>query len=474
MSLQIKPRIDSRKRDRPGKNELMRATIGLIAVLTVFSTVAAAQTTLEYSPAPADNPLKGLVPYAGDKRANFPHSMEFSYLPLSDLMIGPDLFDWQPLEELLDDIASRQHQAVIRIWMEYPGRNDGIPRWLENQGVKVTEWLNTNTEPFPQKNVRTPDYNNPKLRSALKRFIAAIGARYDADPRIGFITAGLLGTWGEWHTYPRTDLMPGKAVQAEVMDAFELHFKKTSVLLRYPAGENNFHYAANHKRQLGYHDDSFAWATLDTGREEDNWFFIPALNSAGPQAVEKWKTQPIGGEIRPELWGQIFDDVPKHPNGQDFAKSVQQTHASWLMDTGMFETRQTEARIKNAIREVQRMGYEFHLESYDDVRAATEVQLKCVVRNTGVAPFYYDWKFEVGALDIDNKVLAAFTTKETLQQILPNSSREILLKVSRNQWPKAAKGIAIRVANPLANGMPLRFANSASIQLHSGWLKLAN
>ena len=27
-------------------------------------------------------------------------------------------------------------------------------------------------------------------------------ARYDGDPRIGFVQLGLLGFWGEWHTYP--------------------------------------------------------------------------------------------------------------------------------------------------------------------------------------------------------------------------------------------------------------------------------
>ena len=33
----------------------------------------------EYAPSPADNPLKGFVPYAGQGR-DFPHSVEFGYL----------------------------------------------------------------------------------------------------------------------------------------------------------------------------------------------------------------------------------------------------------------------------------------------------------------------------------------------------------------------------------------------------------
>ena len=121
--------------------------------------------------------------------------------------------DWRPLEKRLNAIADRRHQAIFRVWMEYPGHRDGIPVYLEKQGVKVTEWMNTNTAPFPAKICRTPDYGDLRVRKMMADFIAAIGHKYDGDPRIGFITAGLLGTWGEWHTYPHNELMADKIVQ---------------------------------------------------------------------------------------------------------------------------------------------------------------------------------------------------------------------------------------------------------------------
>lgn len=119
---------------------------------------------------------------------------------------------------------------------------------------------------------------------------------------LAFITAGLLELWGEWYTYPRNDLWASKETQTLVMDAYENAFKVTPVLLRYPAGANHYDKAPNDKRTFGYHDDSLCWATLETD-QEDNWFFVPALKSAGSEAMNKWKTQPIGGEIRPEVWG---------------------------------------------------------------------------------------------------------------------------------------------------------------------------
>ncbi len=103
---------------------------------------------------------------------------------------------------------------------------------------------------------------------------------------------------GSWHLgdgihIHACELMASKQVQSEVMDAYEAAFKTTPILLRYPANEHAWSHAANHLRRLGYHDDSFAWATLDTGRQEDNWFFLPALKAAGPQALDKWQTCPL-------------------------------------------------------------------------------------------------------------------------------------------------------------------------------------
>jgi len=354
--------------------------------------------------------------------------------------------------------------------MEYPGHDEGIPKFLEDSGVRVTEWLNTNTDPLPQQKVRTPDYSDPRLRAALARFITALGSRYDGDPRIGYITAGLLGTWGEWHTYPREELMAGKDVQTEIMDAYEQAFEKTPVLLRYPAGHDAWAHAPNHKRRFGYHDDSFAWATLDTSRKQDDWFFIPSLKAAGSEAVNKWKTSPIGGEIRPELWGQIFDDKPRHKQAQDFGKCVRQTHVTWLMDTGMFDEKQSAVRIENATRQIQQMGYEFHImkagvESNQDGNGTVTI----MIRNAGVAPFYHDWKVELAAI-VDGSASGLVPVDWSVRGLLPDDEPRVwMTKVPASMLAGGEVRFAIRIANPLKNGRPVRFANQYSDDSPDDW-----
>lgn len=84
-----------------------------------------------------------------------------------------------------------------------------------------------------------------------------------------------------------------KTVQAEVADAFEAALKRTLVLLRYPAGDDVDAHASNSRRQLGYYNDSLSWATLGTGRKDEDWFYLAALRKDGPAEMGRWKTVPL-------------------------------------------------------------------------------------------------------------------------------------------------------------------------------------
>jgi hypothetical protein len=248
---------------------------------------------LKPAPSPADNPLKGLVPYSDydeENRAHFPHSLEFDYLSLAELMRGPSSFDWQPMDALLDKIAARGNQAVFRLWIEYPGKPSGLPEYLREQGVKITSWKNADEKTT----CHTPNYDDERVVAALESFITALGKRYDGDARIGFITAGLLGSWGEWHTYPREDLFASPQTQRRVLDAYEKAFNKSPILLRYPVGKDDDHWAANAHYHMGFHDDSFAWGTLDRGKKDD-WFYIPLLKKAGDEALSVARCVPSFG-----------------------------------------------------------------------------------------------------------------------------------------------------------------------------------
>lgn len=421
-----------------------------------------------YAPAPADNPLKGFVPYAGQGR-EFPHSLEFNYLPLASLMTGPTTFNWAPLEDMLDSVASRGCQSVFRVYLEYPRKPSGVPEYLVQAGVKLRVWTNTNTQPFPFAPDHTPDYEDLRLRSALTNFIVALGARYDGDPRIGFITAGLLGTWGEWHCYPHTEWFASKTVQGEVMDAYAAAFRKTPVLLRYPAGDNDYAHAPNGRRSFGYHDDSFAWATLDTGRENDDWFYLALLRKAGPAAMERWRTAPIGGEIRPELWPVLWKKEG-YKEGQNFARCVSETHATWLMDSSIARSLTPEER-ERALAAARSLGYELQVVKATAELKGRALEVSVTLTNRGVAPFYAGWPVRLLAIGLAGEEASAempFALKTLLPGVMDTQSQTLDIK----KFSGGEIKLLLSIPNPLKSGKPIRLANMDQDRDCAGWLTL--
>lgn len=395
--------------------------------------------------------------------------MEFGYLSLASLMTGPTTFDWAPMERLLNGIASRGCQSVFRIYMEYPRKPSGVPEYLVKAGVKVRAWTNTNTQPLPPALDHTPDYEDPRLREALTNFIAALGARYDGDPRIGFITAGLLGTWGEWHCHPHSEWFASKTVQAEVMNAYEAAFKKTPVLLRYPSGGLDQAHAPNAGRRFGYHDDSFAWATLDTGRKNEDWFYLAALRKAGPAAMERWRTAPIGGEIRPELWPCLWKREGCK-EGQDFARCVRETHATWLMDTSSSRPLAPDER-ERALTAARSLGYELQILQATAALTSRALEVSVTITNSGVAPFYANWAVRVVAVGSDGAESDA-RLPFALNALLPATTSTQSVAMDLGKLSSGEIELLLGISNPLKGGKTFHFANERQDRDRAGWLTL--
>ncbi len=416
------------------------------------STLAA---PLRYAPVPTANPLKGFMPYAGRHDANaLPHSMEFFYLPLSDLMDGPESFTWQKLEAKLDPIAGRGRHAVFRVYLDYPNKDPGIPDFLRHgpDGIAGTadDLVMRSYNNHGNNGVSlSPDYTAPRLRTALRRFIAAFGARYDGDPRIGFIQLGLLGFWGEWHTYPHDDWFAPPAVQEEILGAYDKAFDCTRLLVRVPKAHSYRNYA------IGYHDDSFAYSTL----APPAWHFSGRLAAYGES--DRWRTQPIGGEIRPENQPRMWEDPASVPDGQDYERCVAAIHPSWMLAHGAFVRQLGPAARERAARQSCMLGYELHVPDAVIEATATDqaVRVSATLRNTGVAPFYYDWPLELAVLDAGDRLVHQTRPDWSLANLLPGAP-DRLWRHTIPGWTlgHGSHKLLVRAVNPLANGLPRRRA----------------
>jgi hypothetical protein len=423
--------------------------------------------TLAPAAPPETNPLSGFIPYAGTY-STFPYSMEWFYLPVNAVMTGPDSFDWSALESQLNAIAARGHQAAFRFYLDYPGKPSGLPQYLLDGGLATHSYPDYGNNGLSV----SPDYDDANLDTALDQFVAAFGARYDGDPRIGFIQLGLLGFWGEWHTYPYDgytlpeNWFASPSEQLRILHDYDAAFSRTKLQVRYPSTDNE-------PLDMGYHDDSFAVETLPG----IGWHFMDKMIAAG--ATDKWLTEAVGGELRPEIQGCIFDDPADCPvieggADNDFTDSVSQTHASWLLNQYAFDPGYTGANRTRALAGAQSLGYQLRVTQAQTPLLAIGRSMTIGVRiqNLGVAPFYYDWPVQIAAVDSRGHIARIWTTAWHLTALTPGGTHELTASLSQQGLRPGAYTLVMRAANPLPHGVALRFANAAQDTTLIGWLTL--
>jgi hypothetical protein len=119
----------------------MKTIYPAFLILLIKTTFGAVNYTGTYSFDASStilNPLKGFVPYYywtnPQPAVNFPHSMENQYFPMKALMLGPNSFNFSSIDTVLMNVASRNHHAIVRVYVDYPGQNLSlsVPDFLWN------------------------------------------------------------------------------------------------------------------------------------------------------------------------------------------------------------------------------------------------------------------------------------------------------------------------------------------------------
>ena len=271
------------------------------------------------------NPYIGFLPFMGEY--NLDHSMEFLYFPLNKIQTDKNFFNFTELDKCLNQIFSRKHTCVLRIYLDYPSKPSGFPNFYFKYATKIKY------DEFG-KGIEV-DWNNPQIISFLLKFIRVFGKKYDGDVRIAYLECGLLGHWGEWHTWPNEERMANTLNQQKIIKQFSKYFKRTKLLVRYP--NKNFLKSYN----VGFHDDSFCFSTKK---------FLSQMQKSG--LTERYKACPIGGEVRPEEQESLNNSGKSSENFDDMVKL---SHCSWLLNQGAF----THSNQKVVTKLSSSLGYDF-------------------------------------------------------------------------------------------------------------------
>lgn len=507
----------------------MKSPFGVVAVATVLALAAATAAfaapagppprpalpatpdpalqahPLTAAPAPLDNPLKGWARFyspGANQNTGYPHALTWGYFGLSEIMTNASNcggYNWSIVDSMLAETAANGNQAAIRIYLTYPGgtgthpANAIPPCFNGNVAMRSdTYW-----------NVTHPDYDSAYALNALKNFIAAFGARYDGDARLGFIHLGLVGLWGEWHTWPydtdtgdgRPNYMPTDANGAQLIAAYDAAFNRTKLEIRYPAAAGG----AAGSRDIGYHDDSFCFregsplqgVTLPVSLGGASYAQLQSNLDTGTE--NKWITNSIGGELRPEIQVEAFRSWPDGSGAVDNLKAcIELSHATWLMNEQSGNYSAGDANVAAAVR---LMGYNLAVDNaYFTNTASGSTNVGVQISNSGVAPFSYPWTVTLGLKNGAGSVVRTWDTPWDLRTVQPLTIRNFpdwnagadpsYRDFGRRQYFQQnvdLSGVApggyqwvLRVKNPLeavnANAKKLRFANAT--QQADGWLGL--
>ncbi|MEQ9407576.1 MAG: DUF4832 domain-containing protein [Fuerstiella sp.] len=398
---------------------------------------------------PLDNPLKGWCPYTDAGEIRQPYSMVFQYISWRELEPKEGDFRFEEWEKRWEVEAARGKHVIFRVYVDYPKKTSGLPAWLRKAGVKETAYKEHGGG-------ASPDYNNPKMVAAMERLIDALGKRYNKHPRIAFIQMGLLGFWGEWHTWPREEMYASPQTERRIIDAYHKAFPDKSLMVRYARDY------AGQQPWIGFHDDMFPEDT-DNGKD---WSFLSGLRESG--RTDNWKKAVVGGEMVPNR--------AKRWLGQDYETTLtmlERAHFTWVgPHCPPLERSRDDKFRRRSEALVRKMGYEFRLTELRHpglTRVSNAIDFSLEGQNNGVAPFYYPWSVEWALLDSTGKVVTTQTTPWDVRKWHPGTFAE-KAKVTFDVQPGEYR-LAVGIRDPWRNRPVIRFANQ--LQVIDGWTMLS-
>jgi hypothetical protein len=301
--------------------------------------------------------------------------LEFSYMRYNDVVSRAGEYVWTKVDEKLDAIASRGHQAVLRFYFVYPGDATTVPDYIKN----LPDYKET-TGQSEKKDTGFPDWSHPELKRFTKEFYTRFAGRYDKDRRLAFLQTGF-GLWAEYHIYDGPFKLggnfPDKAFQAEFLTHLAATFHDTPWSISVDAADAEVTPVAGNldllKLPFGVFDDSFL-CKQHAKENESNWNVL---------GRDRYRRAPAGGEFsyynaRDQKMALAVDG----PHGISFGKAACAFHITYMIGND-----QPEHQPMSVIRQAgMACGYKFHITGF----LAGEKTARVTVANTGPAPIYRD------------------------------------------------------------------------------------
>lgn len=356
----------------------IRAILSLAAV-----SVAATWTPLEWRDSVAGvQPMTGIVLWADNGRnATDAVALEFSYMSFAAVSPADGVWNWKPVDSLLDKVASRKHQAILRFRYEYVAEKTTVPAWIQAKpGYQETVGKSEGQDTW------FSDWRSTDLMRFTLDFHTAFAKRYQDDPRLAFVQVGF-GLWAEYHIYDGPMVLgrtfPDRAFQTNFVRHLDTTYTRLPWSISIDAANDWAPFdsvPALKNLGFGLFDDSFLHQTHDA-ENRPNWLYF---------GETRWKRRPAGGEFS---YYSDFDQQHVLDSagiyGRTFESQASRYGISYMIGNDQLGFH-TVGRVAQASRAC---GYRFKAVEW----AASKDSFRLGLTNSGAAPLYRDAYAVVGS-----------------------------------------------------------------------------
>ncbi len=322
-------------------------------------------------------------------------SLEFAYCLPCKVVKGKEngsiVYDWSSFDNMLADIASREHQAIVRFRYEYPSNTDvngtkgatAVPDYIKAL-PDYTETYSSN--PGGDGPTYYADWSNAELQWFTKQFYTDFCARYAHDNRLAFLEVGF-GHWSEYHIYGTQLKLGNNFPSKQYQKEFFYHMNSVSDGLPWcvsiDAADDTYSPVPDDNSLLslrfGLFDDSFMHQKHEIG-SGDGWNET-MWNIIGKGT--RWQTSPCGGEVSYYTSRDQHDFLnPQGLYGITWEQAAAKYHISFMISNDATEG--SYGTAQRFLEAAHASGYRFEITELKSNHLTTQL----TITNKGVAPIY--------------------------------------------------------------------------------------
>ncbi len=315
------------------------------------------------------------------------------------------VYDWSGLEELLDALAAHNMGYALRVFPYSPSfirddstpeeNYDWTPKYVYEAGAKkITARYKENNA-----NAAVPVWDDSVYLHYAKEFATALAAKYDGDPRIEYIDVRSFGEWGEWHVSNLDgSRMPSVEIQKDMLKHYASVFKKSLLVL--PSD--------------GYGDVYTYALSLGITKRDDCLIGIPGTADSLVRAYEAnmpTVAENCGGYAIMLNYTDVIPGGYLKWTPERWVDAIRTAHLTYYVldqdfDDCGYRFYNDNKALADSMTKV--IGYNFTVTHAELLTAAppTAGTLNITVKNTGVAPCFFDIYMVAEFVDSTGKALA--------------------------------------------------------------------